>query len=167
MNVIPYLVHLVAEVNCVHSHWSVWLETATLCDPDTLRLAFWRQQPSCHQLGQQAYKCSFWVVKPVTLNRAQWRNRTFASGNMRFASCSALWSIFWRHGNATKIEITWEKSVEVGQNINWNENSKNCCISVVFYFDKEKKAMIYNQWSTYEVIWILLWWTLKLDKCYI
>lgn len=42
----------------------------------------------------QVNKCSFWVVKPVTLNRAQRRNRTFASGNMRFASCSALWSIF-------------------------------------------------------------------------
>lgn len=96
----------------------------------------------------QVNKCSFWVVKPVTLNSAQWRNRTFASG--RFASCSALWSIFWRHGNATKIEVTWEKSVEVGQNINWNDNSKNCCNFSCFLFWQRKKS---HDLQSMEYLW--------------
>lgn len=59
-----------AEVKCVDSHWSVWMETATLCDPDTPRLASWRRQPSfviSLDTSQQVNKCSFRVVRPVTL----------------------------------------------------------------------------------------------------
>ncbi len=50
----------------------------------------------CHQLGHKPTSQQVLILgcEAHHTNRGQWRNRTFASGNMRFASCSALWSIF-------------------------------------------------------------------------
>lgn len=57
-------------------------------------------------------KCSFWVVRPVTLTEDNDATGTFASANMRFASCSALWSI-QSHGNADKnlIHLKSEQNI--------------------------------------------------------
>lgn len=72
------------------------METATLCDPDT---------PEAGVLEATAFFVISLDNKPTSqqvlilgsearhTNRGQRRNRTFASGNMRFASCSALRSI--------------------------------------------------------------------------
>lgn len=83
------------QVNCFDSRRWSWMETATLCDPDTSWLASWRQRPSLSPTWTQAYKSTsahFGLWTHHT-NRGQCCNRTFASGNMGFASRSALWSI--------------------------------------------------------------------------
>lgn len=59
----------------------------------------------CHQLGHKPRSQQVLILgcKARHTNRGATTQQDFlASGNMGFASCSALWSI-WRHGNAIKI----------------------------------------------------------------
>lgn len=126
-----------------HSVWPPHPPTPQGC------LASWRQQSSLSSAWTQAYKstkCSLWVARPVTLYRTQWRDGTFASENMGFASCSALWSIL----------VSWQQKWNwmhlrkfCGRKTKHHDNYKNCCSFSRFLFWWRKKAMIYNQWSTY------------------
>lgn len=81
------------------------METAALCDPDTPRLASWRQQPPLSSACTEAYKvnkCSFWVVRPITLTEGN-----DATGLLLLETWDlplvVPYGAFERHGNAFKI----------------------------------------------------------------
>lgn len=167
-----------AELKRVDSFWCAWIETAPLCDPDTPRSASWRQRPSLSSAWTHAYKSTsaHWGCEAHHTNRGQCCNRTFASGNIRFASCSALWSISasWQC-NLNWIHLKYDKKIcgTIGQTVLQMTIRWTVVITIVFYVKEEKSHDL--QWKHPVVLiksfeyfpGIFLWWNLKLDKCYI